>query len=423
MKRTKRTYDTNLIYLALYDDNSKKQILQLVPSSTFYSWRDKGGEHFYGKEFASHNHSSAIDIAKKLARSQRLIQAAKGLYHLYSSYKSIIDNLPDVKKLYRDNKKLILKSFHSATLYLSKSKIYKTLNVSHDFIHFKHIPACFNSLLNKCLKKHPLQLTASDLKIIHEYCLHPIYKSWQGISVYWQMIRDKKLFCSKTTFYRYINKMGISFPKKRNVWKNYTPIIANKPFEILHMDVSKIVLNNLKGYLYLIIDNFSRCILSYEFSKEIKSFISTKNLIKVCWKFNLQVNPAVTLITDGGSENKGYVNRLINLPCINIVKKIAQTDISSSNSMVESVIKQLKQYHLQLNPDDDFEKVSKAIDIGISQYTDKPLDIHNGFSPNEALSLSPDFLNKKPFFSQDEKISMRNNRRKINQINRCGTCK
>jgi len=90
MKRQKKTYDTNLIYLALFDKDSKKQILQHVPSSTFYGWLDKGGEHFFGKEFATQNHSTAIEISKKLARSERLIQMAKGMYQLYSFYKSII---------------------------------------------------------------------------------------------------------------------------------------------------------------------------------------------------------------------------------------------------------------------------------------------------------------------------------------------
>ncbi|MFM7022203.1 MAG: hypothetical protein ACKOXB_04435 [Flavobacteriales bacterium] len=423
MKRSKKTYDTNLIYLALYDDDSKKQILQFVPSSTYYGWMDRGAEHFFGKDFAACNHASAIDIAKKLARSERLIKAAKALYHIYCFYKSVVDHLPDAKKLCRDNKNLILKSFHAAARHISKSRVYKTLNISHDFVHYKHTASCAVSVFNKCFRKHPSQLSAAEVKTIRDYCSHPVYKNWQGVSVYWQMIRDGKIFCSKTTFYRYINKMGIMFSKKRNKWKHYIPIVAKKPFEILHMDVSKITLNNIKGYLYLIIDNFSRSVLAYSFSKEIKSYLSTKNLIKVCRKYDLQINPYVTLITDGGSENKGYVNRFVNLPCVNIVHKIAQSDISSSNSMVESVIKQLKQYHLHIEPDDTFEKVTAAIDVGISEYAQKPLDVHHGFTPTEILTQPNLLVNKIPFCDQQKIKILRDKRKENNKINRCNSCK
>ncbi len=41
MKRSKRTYDTCLIYLAIYDEGAKKQLLQIIPSSTYYGWREK----------------------------------------------------------------------------------------------------------------------------------------------------------------------------------------------------------------------------------------------------------------------------------------------------------------------------------------------------------------------------------------------
>ena len=135
------------------------------------------------------------------------------------------------------------------------------------------------------------------------------------------------------------------------------------------------------------------------------------------------MNPYVTLITDGGSENKGYVNRFVNLPCVNIIKKIAQSDITSSNSLIESVIKQLKKYHIKIDANDDFDKVTIAIDIGIEEYENKPLDVHRGYSPTEARLLTPSFQNKETFFSTEEIKTMRENRRKTNKINDCGTCR
>ena len=73
------------------------------------------------------------------------------------------------------------------------------------------------------------------------------------------------------------------------------------------MDVSYFCLNNFTAYLYLIFDNFSRKILSHKFSLELNSKISTHNLIQVFREYELSSDAPTTLITDGGSENKGYV--------------------------------------------------------------------------------------------------------------------
>jgi putative transposase len=54
------------------------------------------------------------------------------------------------------------------------------------------------------------------------------------------------------------------------------------------------------------------------------------------------VKPAIDLITDGGSENKGEVDVFVNDVNTNLRKWIAQTDIVQSNSMVEAVNKRMK---------------------------------------------------------------------------------
>ena len=422
MKRSKRTYDTCLIYLAIYDEEAKKQLLQIIPSSTYYGWREKGGEHFFGKEFSSLHHANAIQVAKLLARSQRLIQLAKGLFHIYSAYKTVIASLSNFKEVCKRHKVLLVKTFHAATQYLSKSKVYKALGVSHDFIHYKAIVSCSSSIMKKCLKRYSNQLSQKDTNIIREYINHPLNKNWQGISIYWQMLRDKKVCFSKTTFYRYLHKMGVVLEKKKRVWKNYNTLKASRPFEILHMDVTYVVLNNVKAYLYLIIDNFSRSILGYQFSTKIKSSISTQNLVNVCREYNIHIGDEVMLVTDGGSENKGYVNRFVNLSCINIVKKVAQTDIASSNSMVESIIKQLKQFHIFLSPDDDLVKVQSAIDVGIKDYQNKPLDVHKGYTPAEVMNFGNQKLELKSFFTQAEKKMMLKERKENNSRVICGKC-
>jgi hypothetical protein len=64
--------------------------------------------------------------------------------------------------------------------------------------------------------------------------------------------------------------------------------------------------------------------------------------------------------------------------------------------MVESIFRQLKQYHFSLHPDDVFEIMTKKVTVGIDNYKNKTLDVYDGLTSNAHLLLytkdiHPDF--------------------------------
>mgnify|MGYP003682241527 CR=1 FL=1 len=120
---------------------------------------------------------------------------------------------------------------------------------------------------------------------------------------------------------------------------------ASRPFEFLHMDVSRIRFNDhTKAFLYVVKDNFSKAVLSYSLDFTCNSATSKKNLELAFQKYNLSKLSQIELVTDDGSENKGYVTDLLSTNT-NVTHRIAQSpSFPKSNSSVESFFHTLKKH-------------------------------------------------------------------------------
>ena len=97
-------------------------------------------------------------------------------------------------------------------------------------------------------------------------------------------------------------------------------------------------MNNLKAYVQILLDNFSRKILAWTASADV-SGIRTTELLRSAFSQLAQVpQECVSLIVDGGPENN---NRHVEayLAAVPVRKLIARVDVSFSNSMIEAVNK------------------------------------------------------------------------------------
>ena len=69
-------------------------------------------------------------------------------------------------------------------------------------------------------------------------------------------------------------------------------------------------LDQIKVYIYFIVDNFSRAILNWKASLEYSSAIALDVLKEAIQKHDIGID--ATLVTDGGPENHGEVSNFIN---------------------------------------------------------------------------------------------------------------
>ncbi len=89
--------------------------------------------------------------------------------------------------------------------------------------------------------------------------------------------------------------------------KRQIGIRASTPLQILHMDVTIFKpLDNAKIYIYFLVDNFSRSIVSWNADMKFSSSIALGVLKDFTDRYGIK--PQTKLITDGGPENGGEVS-------------------------------------------------------------------------------------------------------------------
>jgi hypothetical protein len=376
----KRTYHTDIIIqykLGLLSSDIIKQI----PSSTIHNWKTRSVSEIFGLDNVN-DIQQHIMMIKDIMAVKSLLKLTKTLYTIYNTYNTILKSIPNRNKILRNSQDIIIKTIENVKENIGKKRALKAFGVSaQQYYSWKRKMNCKLIPQTFCRKKYKRQLTINEVNTIKNYLNAPEIKNWGLSSVYYKILRDKKAFFSKTSFYKYARIL--------NLWRK-----AEKK------------------------DNYSRCILGWKASTEYSANIAFENLKEVYHKHNLNNIPFIELITDGGSENKGKVSLFANDCNNNIKKLIAQTDIILSNSMIESVNKRIKYDFLYRNEIISPEDLYKLLAIIVEEYNNKPHSALFGLTPNEVLKGQiPD----KNLFANDI-TNARKKRYTINNNEACLSC-
>src|SRR6185437_3682349 len=165
-------------------------------------------------------------------------------------------------------------------------------------------------------------------------------------------------------------------------------IRAARPLNILHADLTIFrTADNVKNYIYLIQDNFSRAILVARVSLQYSARITLQNIEQVRQRF---LQPAgitqCQLITDDGVENFGGLSDYIRQAASpSIQHNVAQKDIVFSNSMIEAANKQIKYRFLYHQYIADHEHLKRFVEQAIQDHNIRPHHSLNGLTPTEVL--------------------------------------
>ena len=322
-----------------------------------------------------------IKLIKTIYENERLKKMVLTLSKTYLVLISIIRALEHKKHLVYQNHKHIVNIIDEFKDYFGVKRLSKLFDITPKrYFTWKYMQDCIHPLKELCKRVNPNQLSFSEQSVIKVNFYNAEYEYWGVSNIYYQLYQDGLVQMSLQSFRNYTNKF---FPKKKlpksTKNKHKIGIRATKPFEKLHMDVTLYrLLDNSIAYIYFIVDNYSRKILSYQVSTQIKADISLKNLEIACNENNLFDNDT-ELIVDGGSENKGSVNEFI-LSRKNWTKLIAKKDIIFSNSMVEAVNKIMKYQYL-------FKR--RLFNIkDLENYLPKAIDDYNN-RPHSTIKVSP----------------------------------
>ena len=180
-------------------------------------------------------------------------------------------------------------------------------------------------------------------------------------------------------------------------------------------------LDGKKHYIYLVMDNYSRYIISYAVADKVCGKIRTKTIEDAYQKaIQHNKNLNVDLIVDGGPENCNvHMNNFINRSDINMTKLIALKNITQSNSMVERANHTLKYRYLFLRDVRDRKHLIRTLQYFLKDYnTIKPHGALRTLTPFEA------WIGKKVDDSHRMKLltDAKTKRLEYNKTNKCSKC-
>lgn len=414
-----KSYHTNLKLLAI-NNLLPKYFLSIIPASTISTWKNKPGSihNIMGIDtFVCHD--DFMKMVEDMSVKVSVFSSFRIVWKIITTYTSILNSIDKKKEVFQANLPCIL----NAIVYLQKKIGIKracfAFGISINQFNYwkKSFLNCSSSSLKMCRKTYNHQLLETEIDVIKQYFTAKKYLFWPTTSVYHQILRDKAAFFSISTCYNYLKLLGIKRIKCMHRRKHHKiGLRAYVPLELLHMDISIFkTINNAKVYLYVICDNFSRCILAYKTSTKFDVGLVLENIKEVKQKYALLKN--TKLIVDNGIENR---TQLLDdfLKHAHLHKTIAQLHITESNSMVESVFRQLKYYHIYPKSFETATDFMHGIDGIISEHCNRPLHVLNGLTPLEVLhGKMPDKLALQHTIAQSRVLRVETNRNKT-----CDVC-
>jgi putative transposase len=227
-----------------------------------------------------------------------------------------------------------------------------------------------------------------------------------------------KVFASASTWYRLVREHRWRRPRQRvHPAAPKVGIRAVRPNEIWHIDTSVLrLLDGSRAHLQAVIDNFSRRVLAWKVSGSFDPNATVEILLTAAKGVS---GGKPTLFVDGGVENfNGAVDELIASGLLNRV--FAQTEITFSNSMIESWWRVLKHQWLFLNTLDSVRSVEKLVAFYVQEHNARlPHSAFRGQTPDEMYFGTGD---KIPAELEAARQLARQARAEANRKRTCSAC-
>jgi transposase InsO family protein len=313
----------------------------------------------------------------------------------------------------------LLRAIERSLSTLPLRTVLRVLRLSHSRYHsWKREDECGLDDMSSCPRSSPQQLTRIEIETIKEMVTSEEYRHVPTGTLALLAQRLSKVFASPTTWFRLVRLYKWRRPRLRvHPSKPKVGIRGSCPNDIWHIDTTLIrLLDGTRAYLHAVIDNFSRRILAWKTSATFDPSTTAELLLSAASGL---VDEKPTLLVDGGVEN--YNSAVDELVDSGLLKRLlAQTDISFSNSLIESWWRALKHQWLFLNTLDTISRLEKLVAFYVNEHNTRlPHSAFRGQTPNEIYFGTGDHI---PDELEAAKKVARQSRMEVNRAVSCLTC-
>jgi len=399
------------ILVAFYLNCLPGELHRQIPRTTKHDWQHKNLCACFGYEWYCNN-QQLFNTLQQLSANEQLLKINRALLRIIALQRFLQKYAGQVQQKVYNAAATAAHTVKKLQQVLGSAFTLKLLQLNpYQYQQLKQKAKCGKSILQLCVSKHPAQLSANEVSVIKRYCEDLRFINWPLASVYHKCIKDEAAFFRISTFYKYAAILQLkryTLPHRR---KNHcTGIRATAPLQLLHADVTVFrSTDNIKAYIFLVQDNFSRAILQYKVSLQCKAATLLELLRKV---HNDYLQPAAIencrLMTDDGNENFGMTQQFFKEAKNPIVQHIiAQKDVEFSNSMIEAANKNIKYRFLYHKHIADFKELCKYAALAVEDFNRRPHAVLSGLTPLEALNgmaVDKNILRNKIELAKTERI-------------------
>ena len=322
--------------------------------------------------------------------------------------------LPDGRKKAR-----LLRVIDRSRSVLPLRSVLRVLQLSHArYYAWKREDQCGLDDRPSCPRSLPHQLTRGEISTIQQMVTSDQYRHVPTgtLAVFAQ--RLGKVFASPSTWYRLVRTYKWRRPRRRiHPAKPKVGIRASAPNEIWHVDTTMIrLLDGTRAYLHAVIDNFSRRILAWKVSATFDPSITAELILSASRGL---VDQTPTLLADGGVENyNSAVDKLVDSGLLR--RLLAMTEISFSNSLIESWWRAIKHQWLYLNTLDTVRALEKLVAFYVDEHNKRlPHSAFRGQTPDEMYYGTGNSI---PDELAAAKVAARQSRMEANRSTSCPAC-
>ena len=419
---SRRSWDTAVKHLTrygvLHDVLNAEQITK-IPRSNISRWKNETDDKYV---FCEINNiiKQEVELIKRINQSSKIKKINQSYFKLADTFHDVISNIKGVKSVIKNQKELIVNTIESVKDSISINKALKIFNISRStFENYKSIVIhkCNASYFKWCVKRFSNQLLPIEVKTIKSYMNNDNYRCWSKSSIYLKAIRDEKLKCCLSTFYKYCRLLGFKNRPRKRKSDDYNPVKTSKPNELWCADVTIFkTADNVKHYIHFLIDHFSKYIIGYKICSSSSS-IAIKELLDNANQ--LHKPNKLQFLTDGGSENVNTtVANFINSPDVPIEHIIAQKDVLFSNSMVEALNKVIKHQFLFPKAIANGNILHKVLGQSVPIYNDiRPQMSLGGNTPIETFNgMTIDISKYTQNFNEHKALRRQLNKQNISKV-------
>ena len=282
-------------------------------------------------------------------------------------------------------KEFLLRAIEKSRKQLPLKSVLYVLRLSSTRYHsWKREEICVLQDVSSCPRISPQQLTRGEVEVVKHMVTSDEYRHVPTGTLAVLAQRLGKVFASASTWYRLVRRHRWRRPRTRlHPAKPKVGIRASRPNQFWHVDTTVIrLIDGTHAYLYAVIDNFSRKILAWRVSERF----DPGNTLLVLLDSICHVAPnddPPTLLADGGVENfNAAIDELINSGKLR--RLLAMTDISFSNSLIESWWRSLKHQWLYLNSLDSVQTIRRLVKFYVEEHNTRlPHSAFRGQIPDE----------------------------------------